>query len=106
MILLMNVVILGDKLFYSMQVSGLGSVRHLTGQASQVFVHREDFVCVHVGAGAGTTLDGIHDELAIELAVSHLDAGSPDWFEYFSRKFAKFKVCCGRSLFDVPESPD
>ena len=61
---------------------------------------RDNFICIHVGAGSGTALNRIDDELFIELASGNLVAGCNNRCGDVVGQFTDFLVCLCRCLFD------
>src|SRR6185312_13813267 len=66
----------------------------------------DDLVGVHVGAGPGTALDDVDDELLVQGAVGDLRAGGLDGVGTGGIEQAEFAVGPGGGLLDQGERAD
>ena len=65
-----------------------------------------DLVGVHIGRGAGAALDGVDDELVMELAVDDFVAGGDDGVGDLGIQSAGMLVGHGRGLLDLSQADD
>ena len=66
----------------------------------------DNLIGVHVQAGAGAALDGVDDELVMELAVDDFVAGGDDGVGDLGIQSAGMLVGHGRSLLDLSQADD
>ena len=66
----------------------------------------DHFVGIHIGRGARAALDGVDDELVVQLAFDHLVAGLDDGVGDLGIQGAGMLVGNGRCLFDLGQADD
>ncbi len=66
----------------------------------------DDLVGVHIGGGAGTALEHVHDKLFVEFAGHYLVARGADRLHLGRRQNAQFMVGHGGRLFDEGQRID
>jgi len=66
----------------------------------------DDLVRIHVGRGTGAALDGIDDELVMQLAGAYIPASGYDGGAQILRQQPEFGVSLSRGLLDRCERID
>ncbi|MNI81417.1 hypothetical protein D3C73_1380270 [compost metagenome] len=97
-------------------VGGLAAIHVINGVQCRVvaltLTHQlqravgNDLVGVHVGAGPGSALDGVHHKLVIQEAIHDFQGSLLDGRGFFWIEQAQAFVCTCCGVFHGPQAPD